>query len=386
MPFDTAMNREISNKIRKMLELQIKHTANTYDVAEGIVATDGRELVNEDNIIPKREKLMDLSENLPEPEKELTGGSLGSIGGYGRATIRDLGVGKVLDGVSGRGKPKSNNVSGRGKPKSNNYKSFEEMTLKSLKKIAKIYNNLVNIDNVDNLTKEELITELEKHLYFSGKNLKTKVETMELTKKDKEEIKKILQEENMNVKEKSVDKELELEVKDIPQVGVKVLEKVPVKRRIPKKKATPKTRSMSSANPEETIKEVFINPFIGQGKRKTTKKTNENKTNETKSLKLKRMVVGGKKPRGRPSKMKGGADLAKPYNMVNEKGLTGNGKNKLDRKIGGNLKVVSQLQGSTLSGMGKKKKARSDIVKDVMKKRGCSMIEASKIVKNEGLY
>jgi hypothetical protein len=42
------------------------------------------------------------------------------------------------------------------------------------------------------------------------------------------------------------------------------------------------------------------------------------------------------------------------------------------------------MQSSSMAGQGKSK--RADIVKDVMKKRGCSMIEASSIVKKEGLY
>ena len=97
------------------------------------------------------------------------------------------------------------------------------------------------------------------------------------------------------------------------------------------------------------------------------------------------------KKKGRPSKMKGGAeDLAEPHNMVRANGTTGNGKPK--RQVGGRKLVpVANMQSSSMAGQGKKHnrgngKKRSDIVKDVMKKRGCSMIEASKIVKNEGLY
>jgi hypothetical protein len=48
----------------------------------------------------------------------------------------------------------------------------------------------------------------------------------------------------------------------------------------------------------------------------------------------------------------------------------------------------AQLPSSTLSGLGKVKRAnpRAEIVKKVMADRGCSMIEASKAVKAEGLY
>ena len=48
----------------------------------------------------------------------------------------------------------------------------------------------------------------------------------------------------------------------------------------------------------------------------------------------------------------------------------------------------AQLPSSTMSGLGKAKKhnPRAEIVKKVMAERGCSMIEASKAVKAEGLY
>jgi len=102
--------------------------------------------------------------------------------------------------------------------------------------------------------------------------------------------------------------------------------------------------------------------------------------------------IGLGRRKGRPSKMKGGAeDLAEPHNMVRANGTTGDGKPK--RQIGGRKLVpVANMQSSSMAGQGKKKKGndgkkkRADIVKDVMKKRGCSMIEASKIVKAENLY
>lgn len=54
-------------------------------------------------------------------------------------------------------------------------------------------------------------------------------------------------------------------------------------------------------------------------------------------------------------------------------------KKKLDKKV-----EKSQMPSSTLSGMGKSK--RVDVVKQVMKDRGVSLAEASKIVKAEGLW
>lgn len=88
------------------------------------------------------------------------------------------------------------------------------------------------------------------------------------------------------------------------------------------------------------------------------------------------------KKRGRPNKMRGGTDLAEPYNMVRKDGTTGYGK--LDRVVGGNLKVSSQNKGSSMSGFGKKN--RAEIVKKVMKERGVSLPVASSIVKKEKLY
>ena len=94
-------------------------------------------------------------------------------------------------------------------------------------------------------------------------------------------------------------------------------------------------------------------------------------------------ATGGKRKRGRPIKMVGGVDLARPFNMVNEKGLTGDGKKNKQLK-GGKLVPKAQMHSSTLSGFGKKKK-RGELVKKIMKERGCSLGEASKIIKNENL-
>jgi len=92
------------------------------------------------------------------------------------------------------------------------------------------------------------------------------------------------------------------------------------------------------------------------------------------------------KKRGRPNKMKGGAEsLAEPYNMIKKDGTTGNGKP--SRQIGGQKLVpVSNMQSSSMAGLGKGNEKRSDIVKRIMKERGINMIKASSIVKSEGLY
>jgi hypothetical protein len=99
----------------------------------------------------------------------------------------------------------------------------------------------------------------------------------------------------------------------------------------------------------------------------------------------KKETEGGKRKRGRPIKMVGGVDLARPYNMVNEKGLTGDGKKKkIKLLVGGKLVPKAQMKSSTMSGFGKKQK-RGEIVKKIMKERGCSLGEASRIIKEEKL-
>lgn len=100
------------------------------------------------------------------------------------------------------------------------------------------------------------------------------------------------------------------------------------------------------------------------------------------------IVPKAKAKRGRPNKMKGGADLGEAHNMIKPNGTTGDGK--LKRQIGGKkleqkIVPVAQMQSSGMSGQGKQEK-RSDIVKKIMKERGVSMINASSIVKKEGLY
>ncbi len=114
---------------------------------------------------------------------------------------------------------------------------------------------------------------------------------------------------------------------------------------------------------------------IGVFKKNSKKDSKDSKKDSKKS-----------KKRGRPNKMKGGAEsLAEPYNMIKKDGTTGNGKP--SRQIGGQKLVpVSNMQSSSMAGLGKGNEKRSDIVKRIMKERGINMIKASSIVKSEGLY
>ena len=52
----------------------------------------------------------------------------------------------------------------------------------------------------------------------------------------------------------------------------------------------------------------------------------------------------------------------------------------------GNRPTKQNLPSSSFSGGAKKPNKRAEIVRKIMKERGVGMIEASKIVKNEGLY
>lgn len=496
MPYNNELNRKVAHKLFEQNRRLIEHLNKEYHtptVAEAEVGRADTRLVDDTNINKEREKM-----------ESLVGGSYGAIGGFAKGTWRDTGYDDT-DGISGSGYHDKNNLNygdelkggfsfgsflkgvakiakplasvakvglsmvplpqaqiasqalgmagagyhnlklkrGRGKPKTKTYKSFKEISTNGLKKIAEVYNDLVQIDNVDNLSRDELISELDKHLYFKGKSIKSRVHDFELVKGEKSKIKKILEKESMlepppdgvmlygnqpreqlemppeetmlygnqpreqleappegtmlygnqpsekpkkmkmkmkkklNVKKVSIKKkpkkkivEMQLEA---PPEGVHLYGELPKKkqlpRNLPKRKATPKTYSMSSSNKQEAEELPFWQQLYGQGKQKLP------------TLK----DLGVYKKRGRPSKMSGGAEsLARPYNMVSDKGLTGNGKS--DRIIGGRQKIVpvAQMQSSSMAGFGKMK--RCDVVKKIMKQRGVSMIEASKIVKNENLY
>jgi len=89
-------------------------------------------------------------------------------------------------------------------------------------------------------------------------------------------------------------------------------------------------------------------------------------------------LFGLGKKRGRPSK-KVGAGPEMSHSKVTVKATRGKPEKVVEK---------SQMVGSTMSGFGKPKgkSKRAEIVKKVMKERGLSMIEASKVVKAEGLY
>lgn len=88
--------------------------------------------------------------------------------------------------------------------------------------------------------------------------------------------------------------------------------------------------------------------------------------------------LGKEKKRGRPSKKSGGGPEMS-HSKVTVKATRGRPEKVVEK---------SQMVGSTMSGFGKSKSKskRAEIVKKVMKERGLSMIEASKVVKAEGLY
>lgn len=85
--------------------------------------------------------------------------------------------------------------------------------------------------------------------------------------------------------------------------------------------------------------------------------------------------------------MSGGAVLGNPDPLSSSN-------ESVERKVGGrttmlNLVPKQEMHSSSMSGQGKKSsslKSRAEVVKKVMKERGVSMIEASKIVKAENLW
>ena len=95
-------------------------------------------------------------------------------------------------------------------------------------------------------------------------------------------------------------------------------------------------------------------------------------------------VGAGKKKRGRPLKLtlKPGQSSSMSGMGRSGGGSTGGGSTGGGSTGGGRSGGGSTGGGSTGGG----RSIRAGIVKDIMKKRGVSMIEASKIVKSEGLY
>jgi len=90
-------------------------------------------------------------------------------------------------------------------------------------------------------------------------------------------------------------------------------------------------------------------------------------------------LFGLGKKRGRPSKKQVGGGPEMSHAKVTVKATRGKPEKVVEK---------SQMVGSTMSGFGKPKgkSKRAEIVKKVMRERGLSMIEASKVVKAEGLY
>ena len=68
----------------------------------------------------------------------------------------------------------------------NKKQSFNDFTLTQLKHIAKTYNNYILFQDIDNANKNELINEIEKHLYLENEELKLKKHTFEITKSEKQ--------------------------------------------------------------------------------------------------------------------------------------------------------------------------------------------------------
>jgi hypothetical protein len=126
MPYDNQLNRQIASNVNKILQNQINHTPNSYDLADANVGYANKKLLDETNIEQEENRLEELEESLPAPNKELAGGALGSIGGFARGTIRDTGEGSTK---------------GAGKKKENPQKEVKELLLKRVmdggKKIAK---------------------------------------------------------------------------------------------------------------------------------------------------------------------------------------------------------------------------------------------------------
>lgn len=89
MPYDNQLNRKIASEMHNILEMHIKNTANSYDIADGNVGYANKDMINDNN-------KQQMSSKLEYEENNLSGGSLGSIGGFARGTVRDTGEGRTL--------------------------------------------------------------------------------------------------------------------------------------------------------------------------------------------------------------------------------------------------------------------------------------------------
>jgi hypothetical protein len=94
MPYDNPLNRQIAERLQKILQNQINHNPMSYDVAEGMVGYANKQLLDDTNIKQQENKLEEMEDGLPE-SNEIEGGSLGSIGGFAHGTWRDTGEGKT---------------------------------------------------------------------------------------------------------------------------------------------------------------------------------------------------------------------------------------------------------------------------------------------------
>ena len=86
---------------------------------------------------------------------------------------------KIMKGITNTGAI-VNKLTGQGEPFSMN-----DFTLKQLKQIVNIYNDFIVIDNIDSATKEQLVQELEKHLYINDEGLNLKEHSFEIIKPKK---------------------------------------------------------------------------------------------------------------------------------------------------------------------------------------------------------
>jgi hypothetical protein len=89
MPYDNQLNRKIASEMHNILEMYIKNTANSYDIADSNIGYANKQLINDNN----KEQ---ISSKLQYEENNLIGGALGSVGGFARGTFRDTGEGRTL--------------------------------------------------------------------------------------------------------------------------------------------------------------------------------------------------------------------------------------------------------------------------------------------------
>lgn len=405
MPYNNALNRSIAEQLRKNDEAYIKHTANSYDVAESQVGYAHTRNVDESNI-------HQIENDLQYKENHLEGGAYGARGGFATGTFRDTGYGSVEGGSKYMNNEvqyenNENNQFGGGffSDFGKGFKKGFSAVLKPASAIlglipspqAQIASGVLgmasdavgggqNINNIKPSVKKE------KELL-----LVRRLEGGEPSKKNIGEIEKVVKKRGRKPKTVGGADVFGIAAKTIGQNTNKKLADVI--------KSTGNTLGTAAKTIGENTNKKLVDVLKSTG---NTLGTAAKTTGQSTFKKVADVVKSGNgKKRGRPNKMKGsgGDGLARPFNMVKEDGTTGNGKPK--RIIGGyKLTPVANMHSSSMAGQGKrgrkkkevkeveevkevnenKGKKRSDIVKEVMKKRGVNMITASSIVKNEGLY